>query len=389
MKDNRNSARLENVLCTLVFSAFTFLYLYFFQNDMLAYAQHVLSKGTTVYDPLIGALVITGVLLLLSLLATSALSKRLVCFPALGHLPSVLVLAAMTDIHIVDSGHENVFGYVWLAALLIFALAFVLNSVAGRLVLIPTKMTAAKRMFVNLFMLFVLLFFALCCGNTREEDHVTLASERMIAQGEYAKATEIIDKCSANTPELTMLRAFALAKTGQLKDVFFRPNIVRGSGNLLPLHQSELKMLPASTIQRALGGIPSEGLTVKSYLEIMDRMERLTPVGRDYLLTAYLVDKDLEAFVEHFQKWGLTAADATGNCAEALVLYAHMKGNNVTGIAFAEKEKAWNDFQAMKKKPSGKTLRENALRKTYGDTYWFYYFFTSSSAFSQSVSSEN
>ncbi len=388
MKDNRNSASLENVVCTLLFGAFTFLYLYFFQNDMLAYAQHVLSKGTTVYNPFIGAFAITGVLLLLSLLATSALSKRLVGFPALGHLPSVLVLAAITDIHIVSPGHENVFGYVWLAALLIFAVGFVFNSVASRMVFIPAKLPTAKGLFVNLFILFMMIFFAVRFANTAEEDHVTLGSERMVAEGEYGKAIDFIDNCNANSPELTMVRAFALAETSQLGETFFRPNIMHGSDNLLPLHQAQLKMLPALTIYKALGGVPSAGLTVRSYLEIMAKKGCLTSVGRDYLLTACLMDKDLDTFMRHYKDWGYPTTDATGNYGEALVLYAHMKGNECDSITVPQKEKDWNDFLATKKRLSDKTLQESALRKAYGNTYWFYYFFTSSTAFTQSVSSE-
>ena len=388
MKDNRNSAILENVVCTLLFGAFTFLYIYFFQNDMLAYAQHVLAKGTTVYNRFIGAFAITGVLLLLSLLATSALSKRLTALPALGHLPSALVLAAVTDIHIVSSRHESVFGYVWLAALLIFAVGFVLNSIASKMVFIPTKLPAAKGLFVNLLILFVMLFFAVRLANTVEGDHATLGSERMVADGEYEKAIAFIDNCNANSPELTMVRAFALAETAQLGETFFRPNIMHGSDNLLPLHPAQLKMLPALTIYKALGGIPSKGLTVRSYLETMNQKGCLTTVGRDYLLTACLMDKDLEAFIKHYVEWGYPTTGVTGNYGEALVLYAHTKGDPGNKFTVPEKEKDWNDFLAMKKRLSDKTLQENALRKAYGNTYWFYFFFTSSTAFTQSVSSE-
>ncbi len=114
----------------------------------------------------------------------------------------------------------------------------------------------------------------------------------------------------------------------------------------------------------------------------------LTSVGRDYLLTACLMDKDLDTFMRHYKDWGYPTTDATGNYGEALVLYAHMKGNECDSITVPQKEKDWNDFLATKKRLSDKTLQESALRKAYGNTYWFYYFFTSSTAFTQSVSSE-
>lgn len=389
MGNNRDSVRAQSVLCFLIFCSFTFLYLYFFQADMLAYAQHVLSKGVTVYNPLIGACVITVVLLLLSLLSTSALSKSLSCFPALGHLPSVLVLAAITDINIVDAGQRNVFGYTWLVALVLFAIAFVFNNYASRMVFIPTRNVALKALCVNLFLMFFMFVFAVCSANTSEEDHTQLRSENLIAKGEYGKATQLIDRCNANTTELTVLRAFALANTRQLGESFFKPNIVKGACSLLPMQSAKLQMLPEYGIYKALGGIPSKGLTVRSYLEIMDRRGCLTAMGRDYLLTAYLMDKDLDAFVEHYLKWGYPVVGAPRNYGEALVIYAHRKGNGTVGAVDAALEQDYRDFQAMQKKYPGKTLRENALRDKYGNTYWFYYFFTASSAFTQSVSSEN
>ena len=49
-------------MCAIVFLTFSFVWLYCFQADVLAAAQHVLSKGLTSYKPLVGALLITLVL---------------------------------------------------------------------------------------------------------------------------------------------------------------------------------------------------------------------------------------------------------------------------------------------------------------------------------------
>ena len=66
------------VMCAVVFFVFTFCYLYFYQADVLAMAQHVLSGGKTRYNSLIGAVLITLVLYLLQLLvfAVTRLYKR-------------------------------------------------------------------------------------------------------------------------------------------------------------------------------------------------------------------------------------------------------------------------------------------------------------------------
>ena len=57
--------RITSAACFLIF---TFLYLYNYQTDVLAMAQHVLSDGKTYYVPFVGASLITILLSLLQLL---------------------------------------------------------------------------------------------------------------------------------------------------------------------------------------------------------------------------------------------------------------------------------------------------------------------------------
>ena len=52
-------------LCAIVFLIFSSSYLYFYQADLLAAKQHVLSGGITHYDKQIGTIVIVLVLFVL------------------------------------------------------------------------------------------------------------------------------------------------------------------------------------------------------------------------------------------------------------------------------------------------------------------------------------
>ena len=95
----RNSSTLSiRLMCAIVFCLFSFCFLYLFQSDILAAAQHALSNGLTSYKPLTGAIIITLVLQILQLLIYSLirLRKR---FHALTYLPSMLVLGFLTDIN--------------------------------------------------------------------------------------------------------------------------------------------------------------------------------------------------------------------------------------------------------------------------------------------------
>ena len=84
------------VVCAIVFLAFVFSWLYWFQSDMLAVAQHGLSGGKTHYDRTIGAVICTAVLFLLQLLIY-ALTRLSGTFHALTYLPSMLLLSFISS----------------------------------------------------------------------------------------------------------------------------------------------------------------------------------------------------------------------------------------------------------------------------------------------------
>ena len=85
------------VICTIVFLLFTFCYLYFYQNDILAVEQHVLSCGKTHYNRILGAILITVILYFLQLgvFALTGLRKRT---HAMTYLPSFVLLLFITAV---------------------------------------------------------------------------------------------------------------------------------------------------------------------------------------------------------------------------------------------------------------------------------------------------
>ena len=85
------------VICAVVFVAFSFLWLCFFQADTLSVAQHALSHGQTDYHPWVGAVVITSVLLLLQL-GVYRITRLLKYSHAFTYFPSMLLLAVLTSV---------------------------------------------------------------------------------------------------------------------------------------------------------------------------------------------------------------------------------------------------------------------------------------------------
>lgn len=78
-------------MCAIVFITFSFLWLYGFQSDVLAAAQHVVSDGRTEYHPLLGAVLITVLLQVLQLLVYTVF-RLINRGHALTYFPSMLAL---------------------------------------------------------------------------------------------------------------------------------------------------------------------------------------------------------------------------------------------------------------------------------------------------------
>ncbi len=387
MDTKKEPEQIVGAVCTLIFGAFTFLYLLFFQSDLLAYAQRSLSEGATTYNGVVGAVVITTALLLLSLLSSRLFTGRLSFAPALCHLPSALALAAMCDIRLSGAEESGVYGNVWIFSLAVFVVLLVANFVAKG---VKWRFRDPYQSFsVNLLIMLIILIIPVSAGNTSEEDHVRLKMERCILDGDYDRVGELAHKYRLSTPEITMLRAYALSKSGSLGDEFFWEQVTGGSESLLPSESNRLLLISPLDIFKTIGGVPGEGVSARYCLERLHVTDSIHEGKKDYLLTACLMDKDLDAFVDYLQQ----DYDSTGvvprHYREALMLYRRQHSDADINYHIPELEADFDDFQSMMRENGFKASRGSGLRRTYGNTYWYYYFFTSSSALTQFVSREN
>ncbi len=376
-----------SILCTLIFGAFIFLYLLFFQCDLLAYAQRSLSGGATSYNAVIGAVIITSVLLLLSLLTSRVFACHFSFAPALWHLPSALALAAVCDIHVKDAGETGVFGNWWIFCIVIFVLLIIANYFVKWAYFRFSSLTQALS--VNLLLLLGILLLPVCIGNTDKEDHVRLRAERYVLRGEYGRVQELAHKYKLCTPELTMVRAFALAKNGTLGEEFFEEPVAGGSDNLLPSDANRLLLIPELDVFKTIGGVPGEGISARYCLEKLHATDSIHAGKKDYLLTACLMDRDLDAFADYFREDYDSLAAVPKHYREALFLYCRQHGGAEAMPQIPELEADFDDFQSMLKRGKRADKAGSDIRKTYGNTYWYYFFFTNSNAFAQLVSSEN
>lgn len=374
----REESPLINTMCTVFFALFVFLCIFAFQKDMLFYAQHVLSEGNTVFQPLIGSVIITLLAVLLALCVVRPLCRHLNSVPALYFVPSSLILAAMTDIHVVPFGEQSVFGHTWIISVVLLVLFCFVDRLMKGLphnVRFDNPTDQVGIICVNLFVLLFLLGGIVYMGNTNEMDHVHLEAQRSLRDRHYEQASLVGKSENCSSEKLTMIRCYALGKCGQLGEHFFEYPVAGNSSALLPTKNNRLEIFPEMRLYQFIGGIPNEGMDARECLRLLEKRGQLRSEAKDYLLTACLIDRDVDAFASYIAQEYDTTMVLPKHYREALTLHNHLRANPVVEYSLPEMEADFSDFQDMIKKNPDKALQESALRDSYGNTYWYYYYF--------------
>ncbi len=377
----KNGTIALHVICAVFFLLFAFCYLYSYQADMLSAAQHVLSHGQTHYDRTVGAVLISVVAWLLQLLVFT-LTKLRGAFHALTYLPSLLLIGALTSVDdtIVDGRYMG--HWLWLNPLLMVLFAGVVWMVCQFESIHHTHRTVGLVRLLWVNMATLILFMAVTCGvgSTSKTLHYRLAIENMLLEGRSADALRVGYGEEATDSSLTMLRAWALSEQKALGDRLFEYPIEGGTDALLPdtLKGSRLVMIPHEKLYRYLGVAYRQSMPARTYLEKIHQKRWAKPVAHDWLLMAYLLDCDLDAFAKAVTRYYDVERDLPKHFAEALVLYCHLKSQPVVVYHNDVVDADYEDFQALKRKYSDPALRYASLRSVYGKSYWFYYYTHSS-----------
>lgn len=379
------------VTCAVLFLVFTFVYLYDYQADILAVGQHVLSDGQTHYDRTIGAILITLILYLLHLavFGLTCLSKRT---HALTYFPSLLLLTFLTDISPDIDRHFTVGAWAWVLPLLLliymggvwairkYRLDEVIDEVPGFF---------SKTMWQNVLVMVLMFFMVGLFSNHDDRFHYRMHAERCLIAHDYKGVLSTGEKSLATDPSMTMIRTYALARKGLLGEELFEYPVTGGSKALLPDGQTvKLMMVPEKEIYRFLGLWMKQKMEPMHYLNFIIRHHVARRPAYDYLLCGYLLDRDLDTFVRTVGKYYELEKQLPKHYREALTLYTHLHSSPVVVYHSSVMDADFQDFQDLLRRHPNRTERMNAIRDTYGDTYW-YYFLTASNARTQLQSSEN
>ena len=380
------------VVCAILFLLFSFCWLYWFQADMMAVTQHGLSGGKTHYSRMFGALIITGVLMLLQLIvyAIVHLARRT---HALTYLPSFLLLAFLSSV-----SHPFRWGaWLWVGPLVLVVWVGVV--ILSRKMLPfnhDEKLNAgllSRRTWVNVVQMAVMMLMVAAVANTNAVAHFKAHAEVALMEGDADEVLRVGSRSLETDASLTMLRMAALSKRGQLGERLFEYPVAGGSRDMLPLQgsKSQLTLMPdtllwnlfgvhpdsiaarAESCGRA-GGIFGGRLSVSQYLDSLAADSLATPAYRDYQLAGMLIDRKLDAFVAclpHY--YAVAAGSLPRHYREALMLYQQR-----CDTSYIYKDSImllrWQDWLHYDSVYPRKAERRIRSEEDFRSTYWYYYY---------------
>ncbi len=395
------------VVCAIIFIAFVVSYVYFYQCDVLAMMQYAWSDGQKHYDRNVGAVVLSAVLVVITAV-TVALSRMPGRYYALNFYPALLVLGGLTAVHREEGGLVSVSWGWFILFLVLLVGSFVLIRVVSNLKAYSQPLRSVgvfSHLWWKNFMYLLLPMVVTCMiGNSDRTLHTRLAVERLCMQGEFAKALETGYAQYDNDSSLTMLRAMALAKTlgtdstSMIGENLFKYEITGNSRSLFPQTDKSCAFMlgNAYNLWQTIGFVPydqketpvtilkrqieRENLRQTMYKDtLLDKEFRdsiskplCKPVAKDYLLCAYLLDKDLRSFVKLLGKCYVVNEKMPQHYREACVLYGKLTGTMMYSDPAVEADYA--DFLSVMRANRNPVLRKSALRDSYFGTYWYYYY---------------
>ncbi len=374
--DKNGSTIIIRVMCAIVFVLFSWGWLYFFQADALAMTQHVLSDGLTHYNRLVGAIIITVVLMILQFIVNgiTKLNKR---FHALTYMPSMLVLAMLTGVS-QTIGHEVSFSHSsWLVILL--AIVWVGLIFFARQYQDLKKKSQypffSRPMWMNMLMMVLMISCVAWIGNTNAVFQYRMKIEGHLTRGEYSLALKVGQKSLESDSDLLMLRMYALARCGEMGEHLFEYPITGNSSQVLPTNgKTKMLLYPTDSLYKFLGARPAVEMEPQRYLAMLQRRDSVNNKAiADYILCSYLIDKQLDRFAQEISRYYTIDAHLPKYYREALTLYTHSRSNPLVVFRVPVTEEDYANYQDMKRQYQDSTERKTRVSEEYRGTYWYYF----------------
>lgn len=362
-----------NAICAIAFSVFTFIYLYFYQSDVLMSTQHALSEGVTHYDPAIGGVIITLVLLLLQI-CISAFFRKTVVINAMTYFPSLFLLGVLTSYDLDNTSNPYSSCWLWLIPLLLALWACVMFGLKKLYSILPKDNLSEgffRTLWINL--LLMVSFFTLtgAIGASDEILHYRMRMERLMQDKEFEKALAVGSSSKATDEHLSMLRIYASSRMESIGDSLFHLDLSATKENLFPFDSLSLFFYPGDSIFRHLGAIPRGDYNADIYAKVLKKSNLATDGLRDYELIGDLLNCDLDAFVSLLPSYYEINDSLPNHYKEALAIAECM------GL-YCKSDTAYSvrlcDYLSVKDADYKDNFYRRLKEREFQGTYWEYYF---------------
>ena len=370
------------LMCAIVFLTFSFGFICFFQADILAMVQHVLSGGLTHYNRMVGAVLIPLGLQLMQLLVYSFLRLRKRSH-ALTYLPSMLTLGMLTDISSDADLQFSMGAWWWVYPLIIVVWLFVMFLCRSLQDVEPVHESTglfSRAMWLNMISMALMIIGVVSLSNTNAVFHYRMRAETSLLNNDFKGALDHGWESQESDANLQMVRMYALSRCGELGERLFAYPIVAKSEAMLPVSDaSRFSMYPVDSLYKFLGAKPAGTMTTSRYLELLQQRDSaVNQRVADYQLCGLLIDKKLDAFakalVDYYSKEDTLVIDGLPkHYREAMTLYTHLRSKPIVVYHNAVMDEDWKNLQELEAQYPDFSERKGRVEEQYRGTYWYYY----------------
>lgn len=361
------------ILCNIVFVLFCFCYLFYYQADLLSLMQYTYSNGLTHYNHLWGAILIALLLLSVNIIVAKTCRKLLV-FPAWTFFPASILLTFLTGGQQTEDMNLT-FSFIAIVSIIVVLLYvlfswLILNIIKTNNDIVQND-TFIKNLWINLLIVVIQFLYICTFSNNDKLFHARIHILQCLYEKDYDNALSTISKLDKSDTHITTLAIYTLSKQNVLAERLFEFPLKGGSDALLPDYVITGKCRLQDIYNNLNLKVPNKH--IDNNMEYLRHCRKANKRTVDYMLCGYLMDKDLDSFAEAITKYYDINDSLPKHYREALTLYVHSHTTPKVIFKNSIMDADFQDYQNMEREIPNATIRRNELRKTYGNTYWYYY----------------
>ena len=297
---------------------------------------------------------------------------------ALTYVPSMMLLALVSEISRQIESGEGVSGWIWVLpviALLVWAGVAAVAKLVQEIESDRDFSLFSRPMWINALLMALQIICVAWIGNTNAVYHYRMQTETLLADGKYQKALEVGKRSLESDANLLMLRMYALARENALGERLFEYPISANVEQILPTSgRTRMYYCPEDSLWRFLGGRPAEAMTPMHFLDLLERRDSIVPRQViDYKLCGLLIDRQIDRFAREIGKYYKLDERLPKHYREALVLYTHSRSNPVVTYHHAVADEDWRNLLELERHYPNPTERKGRVEDQYHGTYWYYY----------------